>query len=71
MPATPKMIVRDLRGELALTNPDYRAAGRMIADALELLDRRMESVEKWPAATPEEPQVRHAEAPEVRVRRKK
>jgi hypothetical protein len=69
MPVTPKTIVRDLRSELSMMQPNYRQVGRMITDALELLDRRIDDAESQPA--PEVPQIRHAEGPEVRGRRKK
>ena len=64
---TPKMIVRDLRVELALVKPDYQASQRMIADALELLDARIDNIEKAPQAV----EVRHGAEPEVRGRKKR
>jgi hypothetical protein len=67
MPVTPKMIVADLRSELALNVPDQRAIGRMVADALELIDARIDNAERQPEAV----DVRHGEAGEIRGRRKK
>ena len=64
---TPKMIVRDIRSELTLTNPDMRAVGRMVADALEMIDARIDSPERQP----EPIEVRSGEGPEIRGRKKK
>lgn len=75
MPVTTKQIVRGLRAELSLTNPDFRAAGRMIAAALELLNARAEALEKDVLGEAGEvvclgigpsPGVRHAAEPEIR-----
>ena len=66
MAVTAKMIVASLRSELALNVPDHRATDRMIADAIEALDNRIDNLESRPAE-----EVRHGESPEVRGRRRK
>lgn len=63
-------VVKDLRSELSLINPDYRRVGRMIADGLEaLLNLRPPTSD--PERIPEPVEVRTAEPPAVRARKKK
>ncbi len=82
MAVTTPQILRGLRAELSLNNPDYRAAGRMIAAALELLDARAPAEEAvllgetvslgpLPGRQPAPPEVRHAQPPEIRTRKAK
>jgi len=54
-------VVHNVRAELTLINPDFRSVGRMIADGLEALAEHV----------PEPPEVRAAEPPEVRTRKKR
>ena len=54
-------VVKEVRAELNLINPDYRSVCRMIADGLEALTERAERV-------PEPVEVRVSEQPEVRTR---
>ncbi len=72
MLVTTSQIVRGLRAELSLNNPDYRAAGRMIAAALEQLDARAEELEGEKRRRGEEeppPALRYPEAPQnIRLR---
>jgi hypothetical protein len=49
-------VVTEVRNELSLNNPDYRAIGRMIADGLEAI---IEPSERVPA----EPKLRVREKP--------
>ena len=65
---TAKMIVANLRSELNLNKPDQRALGLMIADALEMIDQRVDGLERQPQG---EPEVRQADAPEIRGRKRK
>ena len=68
MHVTPKMIIRDIRDELKLTRPDARAIGLKVAEALELIDARIDNVEQSADPTFE---IRHAEEPPVRARKRK
>ena len=59
-----KAVVKELRTELRLINPDYRRVGLMIADGLDALTERVERV-------PEPVEVRTADPVDTRVRKKK
>jgi hypothetical protein len=59
-----KAVVKEVRTELGLINPDYRRVGLMLADGLEALAERAERI-------PEPIEVRTAEPIETRVRKKK
>ena len=59
-----RAVVKEVRTELKLTNPDYRRVGLMLADGLDALLERAERV-------PEPVEVRVSEPGEVRTRKKK
>jgi len=68
-------VVHDSRAELALNNPDYRAVGRMFADALEAIDGAVGAAgtvlgAEYADRLPAEPEVRAGQPPEVRARAK-
>lgn len=67
MSVTVRMIVSNLRSELKLTNMDHRAVGLMVADALELIDQRIDEGERQPEAV----EVRHPDVADIRGRRRK
>lgn len=56
-----KAVVKEVRTELRLINPDYRRVGLMLADGLEALVERAERV-------PEPVEVRISDAGDVRTR---
>ena len=57
-------VVKEVRTELRLINPDYRRVGLMLADGLEALTERAERV-------PEPVEVRVSQASEIRTRKAK
>lgn len=59
-----RAVVKEVRSELRLINPDFRRVGLMLADGLEALTERAERV-------PEPVEVRVSEPVEVRTRKKK
>jgi hypothetical protein len=58
----------ELRKECELTNPNFKVAGLLAAEALDGLERRIQSLEaaNRHAVTDEACDIRHAAPPEVR-----
>lgn len=59
-----RAVVKEVRSELRLINPDFRRVGLMLADGLEALTERAERI-------PEPVEVRVSEPSEIRTRKRK
>ena len=67
-----RAVVKEVRNELRLTNPDLRRVGLMLADGLDALTERAErQPDPIDVKTAEPVEVRVSEQPEIRTRGRK